>query len=284
MGWGDGGAIAAPVDAHHRLTADAVASRCATRAARRQRHVIGDRRGGGLDRDRRVRSARRARRLCAARAGCGCTSTRAHGGGARAVAGRTARKLRGIERADSVVWDAHKLLMMPALVHRGAVPPRRATPTQAFAQEASYLFAGDDPDDEWWDLGPAHARVHQADDGDRSCGPRCACTARRGSARSSTGCARSRAALAAQARGGARLRARARRPSATSSASGIGRRARPRTRSTSSTAGCARRRRRRPLLHPQGARGRRGVAAQRAHEPAHRGPRSRPSCSPTCAG
>lgn len=53
-------------------------------------------------------------------------------------------KLNGIERADSIVWDAHKLMMMPALVT--AVLFRSASAgAGAFAQEAGYLF--DDTDD-----------------------------------------------------------------------------------------------------------------------------------------
>lgn len=52
-------------------------------------------------------------------------------------------KLQGIERADSIVWDAHKLMMMPALVT--AVLFRDANAgAGAFAQEAGYLFDDDD--------------------------------------------------------------------------------------------------------------------------------------------
>lgn len=50
--------------------------------------------------------------------------------------------LRGIELADSVVWDGHKLLYMPAAV--SAVLFRDPSHSYAaFAQEASYLFQGD---------------------------------------------------------------------------------------------------------------------------------------------
>lgn len=49
--------------------------------------------------------------------------------------------LAGIERADSVVWDGHKLLYMPATV--SAVIFRDPKNSYAaFAQEASYLFQG----------------------------------------------------------------------------------------------------------------------------------------------
>jgi L-2,4-diaminobutyrate decarboxylase len=54
--------------------------------------------------------------------------------------------LTGIELADSVVWDGHKLLYMPAAV--SAVLFREAQHSYAaFAQEASYLFSAEDPEE-----------------------------------------------------------------------------------------------------------------------------------------
>ncbi len=47
--------------------------------------------------------------------------------------------LRGIERADSVVWDAHKLMLVPALVTAVIYRDDRHA-GETFAQEASYLF------------------------------------------------------------------------------------------------------------------------------------------------
>jgi L-2,4-diaminobutyrate decarboxylase len=47
--------------------------------------------------------------------------------------------LAGIERADSVVWDAHKMLMMPALV-TGVLFRHHAHAHLAFSQHAEYLF------------------------------------------------------------------------------------------------------------------------------------------------
>jgi L-2,4-diaminobutyrate decarboxylase len=54
--------------------------------------------------------------------------------------------LNGIEQADSVVWDAHKLMMMPALI-TGILFKNPAHQVQAFNQEASYLFASDNPEE-----------------------------------------------------------------------------------------------------------------------------------------
>jgi L-2,4-diaminobutyrate decarboxylase len=56
-------------------------------------------------------------------------------------------QLNGIALADSVVWDGHKLLYMPAAV--SAVLFRESRHSYAaFAQDASYLFHGDTPAEE----------------------------------------------------------------------------------------------------------------------------------------
>ena len=68
--------------------------------------------------------------------------------GSRGVAPRLA----GIDRADSIVWDAHKMAMMPALA-TAVLYRDGARSFGAFAQEASYLFDGVDPAAEWWNLG-----------------------------------------------------------------------------------------------------------------------------------
>jgi L-2,4-diaminobutyrate decarboxylase len=72
--------------------------------------------------------------------------------GASLVLSRKHRALtHGIARADSVVWDAHKMLMMPALV-TAVLFKDSATGARAFAQEASYLFHDDDGE-AWADVG-----------------------------------------------------------------------------------------------------------------------------------
>ncbi|MDF1836747.1 MAG: pyridoxal-dependent decarboxylase [Planctomycetota bacterium] len=60
--------------------------------------------------------------------------------------------LAGIHRADSVVWDLHKMMLMPALI-TGVVFRENRRSYEAFAQEASYLFEGDDPEKEWFNVG-----------------------------------------------------------------------------------------------------------------------------------
>jgi L-2,4-diaminobutyrate decarboxylase len=73
--------------------------------------------------------------------------------GASLVLSRRRRALtEGIGRADSVVWDAHKMMMMPALV-TAVLFKDSAAGAHAFAQEASYLFHDETDDDEWADVG-----------------------------------------------------------------------------------------------------------------------------------
>lgn len=70
----------------------------------------------------------------------------AHGASAL-LSERHRQPLDGIALADSVVWDGHKLLFMPATV--SAVIFREPQHSYAaFAQEASYLFQGDSEADE----------------------------------------------------------------------------------------------------------------------------------------
>lgn len=147
MGWGEAGAIAAAIDARHRLTAAAVEDALARAGDRRVIGIVaaaGSTATGAFDPLDELADIAAAHALW-------LHVDAAHGGGA-ALSPSQRGLLRGIERADSVVWDAHKLLMMPALVT--AVLFRREDHAyEAFAQQASYLFAATRPADTWWDLG-----------------------------------------------------------------------------------------------------------------------------------
>ena len=149
MGWGSGGVIPIPVDAKYKIRPE-----CLPDA---------------------VRKAKEAGRMIVALSASACSTATgafdplepiaefcrmngiwlhvdgAHGASA-ALSPRYRGLLAGIEHADSVVWDAHKMLLMPALAT--AVIFRTGKPSfHAFAQHASYLFDGGQPEEEWFNLG-----------------------------------------------------------------------------------------------------------------------------------
>jgi L-2,4-diaminobutyrate decarboxylase len=147
MGWGDDGVISVPVDDKHRLTGWAVET--ALRQVR-DRKVIGiiaaagSTATGAFDPLDELAEVAKRRNLW-------LHVDAAHGGGVALSLGHR-HKLAGIERADSIVWDAHKLMMMPALV-TAVLFKRGGHVYDAFAQQASYLFASHAREETWWDLG-----------------------------------------------------------------------------------------------------------------------------------
>jgi L-2,4-diaminobutyrate decarboxylase len=149
LGWGEGGAIAAELDAGHHMTAAAVA-RALAGARDSGRRVIGivaaasSTATGAFDPLDELADL-------AAREKLWLHVDAAHGGSYALSPGHRG-KLRGIERADSVVWDAHKLMMMPALV-TAVLFRRESHAYDAFAQQASYLFSSQAREASWWDLG-----------------------------------------------------------------------------------------------------------------------------------
>jgi L-2,4-diaminobutyrate decarboxylase len=70
----------------------------------------------------------------------------AHGASAL-LSGIHREKLSGIALADSVVWDGHKLMYMPAAVSAVLFKNEQHS-YAAFSQDASYLFQGDNHEDE----------------------------------------------------------------------------------------------------------------------------------------
>jgi L-2,4-diaminobutyrate decarboxylase len=60
--------------------------------------------------------------------------------------------LAGAELADTIVWDAHKMLMLPALV-TAVLFREGAKSFGTFSQKASYLFSAGDPRTRWFDYG-----------------------------------------------------------------------------------------------------------------------------------
>ncbi len=74
----------------------------------------------------------------------------AHGASA-ALSPKLRALLAGVERADSLVWDAHKMLLMPALA-TAVLFREGARSYEPFAQSASYLFGDVHPEEEWYNL------------------------------------------------------------------------------------------------------------------------------------
>ncbi len=146
MGWGDGGTIVAPLDARHRMGAAAVEGVLKISQGRKVVGIIaaaGSTATGAFDPIDELAQVAHDHDLW-------LHVDAAHGGSLSLSRGHR-HKLAGIEHADSVVWDAHKMMMMPALVT--AVLFRQGGHAyDAFAQQASYLFDGA-RDETWWDLG-----------------------------------------------------------------------------------------------------------------------------------
>jgi L-2,4-diaminobutyrate decarboxylase len=74
----------------------------------------------------------------------------AHGASAL-LSGKHRKNLSGIELADSVVWDGHKLMYMPAAISAVLFKNEQHS-YAAFSQDASYLFQGDNHEDEAFNL------------------------------------------------------------------------------------------------------------------------------------
>ena len=136
MGWGAGGITPVPVDAHYRLRPDALEEALAT-ARRAGRHPVAVVASAGSTATGAFDPLEAVADFCA-RHGLWFHVDGAHGASAVLSPEHRAR-LRGIERADSVVWDAHKMMMMPALI-TAVLFRERERSFEAFAQEASYLF------------------------------------------------------------------------------------------------------------------------------------------------
>ena len=72
-------------------------------------------------------------------------------GAVYALAPSVRQRLRGLERADSIVIDAHKMMQIPALV-TAVLFRRGADATFGFSQQAPYIFAAEAPEP-WYDRG-----------------------------------------------------------------------------------------------------------------------------------
>ena len=71
-------------------------------------------------------------------------------GAAMALSENQKHLVAGLHRADSVVWDLHKMMLMPSLL-TAVIFKRKEDNYQAFAQEASYLFDSNE-EEPWYDM------------------------------------------------------------------------------------------------------------------------------------
>ena len=152
MGWGSDGYIPIPTDAGYRLRADLLEEGM-DRARSLGRTVVGVVAHAGTT------GTGSVDRLDEISAFCRKRGLWLHVDGAHGASVILSEKYRGllsgIERADSVVWDAHKMMAIPALA-TGVVFRDGLTAYQAFSEKASYLFEGR-REEEWFNL--AHRTV-----------------------------------------------------------------------------------------------------------------------------
>jgi L-2,4-diaminobutyrate decarboxylase len=147
MGWGAEGAWPVPVDERFRMRPDALeeAQRAAERAGRKVIGVVASACStatGAFDPLGPIADYCAPRKLWLHVDG-------AHGA-AVALSPKYAHLVAGIERADSVVCDAHKLMLVPSLATAVLFRDRQRS-YGAFAQEASYIFAAAAEDVAWKD-------------------------------------------------------------------------------------------------------------------------------------
>lgn len=148
MGLGEAGVVPIPVDEHFRLRPEALpaATAQAERSGRRVFAVVasaGSTSTGNFDPLEPVADFCRQR-------GIWFHVDGAHGAAA-VLSPKYVSLTAGISRADSLVWDAHKMMLLPALITAVLFGDGRNS-YQAFAQKADYLFH-EHADGEWWNSG-----------------------------------------------------------------------------------------------------------------------------------
>jgi L-2,4-diaminobutyrate decarboxylase len=155
MGLGDEGCVSVPVDDRLRMSVPALKAAIALARGKKKRPMavvasLGSTAAGAID------PLAELADVCAAE-GLWLHVDGAHGGPLALLPERRGQ-LVGLERADSLVCDFHKLLQMPALCTAVLFRDGK-TGAAAFAQKAGYLFPEDDGvsdvdvDDSWSDVG-----------------------------------------------------------------------------------------------------------------------------------
>jgi len=149
MGWGRDGVVPVAVDARFRMDVGAAAAALA-RARRAGRTVVGLVATASTSVTGAYDPLEPLAELCA-REGLWLHVDGAHG--ASALMSRKYReRMRGVEEADSLVWDAHKLLGLPALVTAVLFRDGRSS-FAPFEEDASYLYREEEAPGRWYDYG-----------------------------------------------------------------------------------------------------------------------------------
>lgn len=142
LGWGGEGAWSVPTDAEHRMRAPAAEGEL-RRARAQGREVLGVVASSCTTATGTYDPLPELAEFCE-REGLWLHVDGAHGAGAL-VSPALRGRLEGIERADSLVWDAHKMLLVPALCTAVLFRDRRHR-NSAFKQRADYLFGDGEAD------------------------------------------------------------------------------------------------------------------------------------------
>lgn len=147
MGLGEGGVVTVPTDDAYRMRPDRLDASLAA-AEHAGRRVIAVAASAASTATGAFDPLPEIADFCARR-GLWLHVDGAHGA-SLALSRRHRHLLDGIDRADSVVWDAHKMMLLPALITMVLYRDGRRS-YEAFSQQASYLFAETDRAP-WYDL------------------------------------------------------------------------------------------------------------------------------------
>lgn len=147
MGWGNEGIVSVPTDSHFRLDAAALES-CYQDAVAAGKKVIAVVGNAGATATGAFDPLDEIADFCAEK-GLWFHVDGAHGG-AVIFSDRHRHLLKGLDRADSFIFDFHKLLLTPALV-TAVMFRKRGHAYETFAQKAQYLWQ-DESQREWYNL------------------------------------------------------------------------------------------------------------------------------------
>jgi len=148
MGWGEAGYIPAAVDEHFKLGAKSL-SQAIDESSLRGERIIAVVASACSTATGRYDNLQEIGELCRMK-GLWFHVDGAHGAAAL-LSEKYRHLLAGVEQADSLVWDAHKMMLMPALITAVLFRDGKNS-TKPFCTQASYIFEKD-AEEEWFNLG-----------------------------------------------------------------------------------------------------------------------------------